>query len=87
MKVDRCPNCGHKLPMMPTNKQLAAYYLVHILGLTNGEAADRLGVSKNAFKQILRRFRNKRKEMFGPELEYASHAVEYQDWMPIKQKF
>lgn len=87
MRIDECPNCGHRLPLMPTNKQLMAYFLVDILGLSNGEAAVRMGVSRNTFKQTLRRFRKKRGEKPAPQLHYASRAVEYQDWMPVEHKF
>ncbi|MCP4569996.1 MAG: helix-turn-helix transcriptional regulator [FCB group bacterium] len=40
----------------PTPRQLEAYYWTHIVGLSQHEAGDRMGVTNTAISNLLNRF-------------------------------
>ena len=51
------------MPNLPTKKQLRAYFLVEVMGETQTEAAELMGVSRPAVSRLLMRFYKDTKAM------------------------
>ena len=79
----KCPHCKktiHNASILPSGKQLLAYKLVHVCGMTQDEAAAVMGIKQPAIANLLKRLnglevlKNDEKRQQGDKL---SHRKKY----------
>ena len=73
----------------PTPRQLEAYVWIYIIGLSNQDAADRMGVSGGQVRKLLRRFFKGRPKLKQAKEKGDKNAISYDYYMDknISKKF
>lgn len=78
----RCPHCNKIIPT-PTYKQLQAYLLVYIHGMSQRRAAEALGVARNAIYKRLEGFKLCRPDLIPSYAEMTTLRRAIKDARPI----
>ncbi len=79
--MTKCPHCGGVVEQeKPTPRQFEAFRLVHVVGITQTEAADVMGVTRPAITQLLSRLRGKMPYIFPAKVTHRK-IIRYDDTM------
>lgn len=73
----------------PTPRQLEAYNWTYIVGLSNQDAAERMGLSPQRVGQLLKEFFNRRPALKVNSESHPENAISYHCYMDngISRKF
>lgn len=67
-----CPHCNLKIETV-TDKQIEAYRCCFLVGLTQKEAAEVIGITQQAISRLLCRLKEQRPELFEHEQHRINH--------------